>query len=98
MRTEKSYYVYMVTNPSNDVLYVGVTNNLDRRISEHGQKLIEGFTKKYNAIKLVYFEQTNDVVGAIIREKELKGWLRVKKNALVESMNPNWNDLFDGLH
>ena len=75
------------------MIYVGMTNNLERRLFEHKNKLIEGFTKKYNLTKLVYFEQTDDVNTTIRREKEIKKWRREKKNILVESMNPNWDDL-----
>ncbi len=74
-------------------MYIGVTNNLERRVYEHKQELIEGFTKRYHVNKLVYFETTTDVRSAIEREKQLKGWLRSRKNALVESMNPEWRDL-----
>jgi len=74
-------------------LYIGVTNNLERRVFEHKNHLIEGFTKKYKITKLVYFEETNDISAAISREKQIKGWLRRKKIALVESMNPGWKDL-----
>ncbi len=87
------YYVYILTNKSNRVMYIGVTNNLERRLYEHKQELVEGFTKRYHVHKLVYYEQTSDVRSAIQREKELKGWLRTKKNALVETMNPTWRDL-----
>ncbi len=88
----KSYYVYIVTNKSK-TLYTGMTNNLFRRIYEHKHKLVKGFTSKYNINKLVYFEQTNDVNSAIAREKEIKGWLRKKKIELIESQNPNFEDL-----
>ncbi len=74
-------------------MYIGVTSNLERRLYEHKQELVDGFTKKYHVHKLVYYEQTSDVRAAIAREKELKGWLRAKKNALVETMNPTWRDL-----
>ena len=74
-------------------MYVGVTNNLERRIYEHKNKVLDGFTKKYNVNKLVYFEQTSDKKAAIEREKQIKGWLREKKNALVETVNPEWKDL-----
>lgn len=87
------YYVYLLTNKSNKVLYTGVTNNLERRLYEHKNKTIEGFTKRYNVNKLVYFEETTDVVSAISREKEIKGWLREKKNQLVQTINPEWRDL-----
>jgi len=87
------YYVYILVNWNNKVMYVGVTNNLERRIYEHKNKLIDGFTKKYNINKLVYFDDTADVRPAIEREKQIKGWTRIKKNELVETMNPNWEDL-----
>jgi putative endonuclease len=87
------YYVYILTNKSDRVMYIGVTNNLERRLYEHKQELVEGFTKRYHVHKLVYYEQTSDIRSAIQREKELKGWLRAKKNALVETMNPTWRDL-----
>lgn len=89
----KNYYVYILTNKSDKVIYIGITNNLDRRIYEHKNKLVEGFTKKYNVKKLIYYEQTNDVEAAIAREKQLKGWIRKKKNNLVETMNSDWKDL-----
>jgi putative endonuclease len=88
----KAYFVYIMTNRSR-TLYTGVTNDLVRRVQEHKQKLIPGFTKKYNITKLVYFEQTNDIQAAIQREKQIKGWLRAKKIALIESINPQWEDL-----
>lgn len=75
------------------VLYVGMTNDLLRRVEQHKQKSIEGFTQKYNVTRLVYYETTNDVQVALNREKELKGWLREKKMALIESVNPQWRDL-----
>ncbi|MEG1446372.1 MAG: GIY-YIG nuclease family protein [Ruthenibacterium sp.] len=87
------YYVYMLTNWNNQVLYTGVTNNLKRRLYEHKNKLADGFTKKYNVHKLVYFDHTTDVNAAIAREKQIKGWTRIKKNALVEQMNADWHDL-----
>ena len=88
-----NYYVYILTNKSDRVMYIGVKNNLERRVYEHKQELIEGFTKRYHVHKLVYYEVTSDVRAAIEREKMLKGWLRARKNALVESMNPEWRDL-----
>ena len=88
----KSYYVYIMTNKSK-TLYVGMTNNLQRRVQEHKQKLIPGFTRKYNMTKLVYYEETSDVHVAIALEKELKGLLRKRKIFLIESRNPQWNDL-----
>ncbi|MBR1558921.1 MAG: GIY-YIG nuclease family protein [Clostridia bacterium] len=76
-------------------MYIGVTNDLERRLYEHRNQLVDGFTKKYNVHKLVYYEMTEDVKSAIAREKQLKGWRRDRKNALVESMNPSWKDLSD---
>ena len=87
------YFVYMLTNWDDSVLYIGVTSNLQKRLFEHRMGLVEGFTKKYNAHKLVYFEQTNDAYTAISREKQLKKWSRSKKNILVNRMNPQWADL-----
>ena len=87
------YYVYILTNRNNRVMYIGVTNDLARRLYEHKQELVEGFTKRYHVHKLVYYEQTTDVRSAIAREKQLKGWLRARKNELVETMNPEWRDL-----
>ena len=84
------YYVYIITNKENKVLYTGVTNSLERRMYEHKNKIIKGFTSKYNVNKLVYFEETKDVNEAIAREKEIKGWRRSKKVALIESVNPAW--------
>lgn len=88
-----TYYVYMMTNKTNKVLYTGVTNNLERRVWEHKHKQIEGFTSRYNVTKLVYFEETSDINSAIAREKQMKGWLRAKKNNLIEGINPDWKDL-----
>ena len=93
----KSYYVYMLTNLSNQVLYIGVTNQLLRRVYEHKAHLVDGFTQKYNVTKLVYFEQTDDVRVAIAREKQLKRWRRDKKNHLVNQFNPEWRDLYSEL-
>jgi putative endonuclease len=89
------YYVYILTNINNKVMYIGVTNNLTRRVFEHKSKIIPGFTAKYNVYKLVYFEYTTDIKAAIRREKMIKGWRREKKNALVSNFNPDWNDLND---
>ena len=89
----KNYYVYILTNKTDQVMYIGVTNDLYRRLYEHKNDLVEGFTKKYRVHKLVYFEQMNDVHSALTREKELKGWRRSRKNALVETVNPQWIDL-----
>ncbi len=89
---KKEYFVYILTNKSK-TLYTGVTNNLIRRVSEHKEKKIHGFTRKYNINKLLYYEVTNDVYAAISREKQIKGLLRSKKIALIESINSEWCDL-----
>lgn len=83
----------MLTNKNDTVLYIGVTNNLSRRVYEHQNEQIEGFTKRYHLHKLVFFEKFTDINDAIACEKRLKHWTRTKKNALVESVNPNWEDL-----
>ncbi|MDF2676352.1 MAG: Excinuclease subunit domain protein [Bacillota bacterium] len=85
--------MYILTNWNNKVLYTGITNNLERRLYEHKNKLVEGFTSKYNVNRLVYFDYTSDVNSAITREKEIKGWTRQKKNQLIESVNPEWKDI-----
>ena len=87
------YFVYILSNWDDSVLYIGVTSNLPKRLYEHRNGLADGFTKKYNVHKLVYYEYTNDVYSAISREKQLKKWIRSKKNALIAKMNPNWIDL-----
>ncbi len=91
----KKYYVYIMTNRSG-TLYTGMTNDLKRRVYQHKHKLIPGFTHKYNITRLIYYEETSDVRAAIAREKQIKGWLRKKKIALIESVNPKWNDLSEG--
>ena len=91
---EKKGYVYILTNIKNRVLYTGVTSNLVKRVYEHKNKMVDGFTKKYNLHKLVYYEVGEDIMGAIVREKQIKGWLRSKKIALIGEFNPNWNDLY----
>ena len=91
----KQYYVYIMTNRSR-TLYTGVTSDLERRIYEHKGRLVPGFTAKYRIKQLVYFEVTQDVHAAIAREKQIKGWLRAKKTALIESINPKWKDLSVG--
>ncbi len=88
------YYIYILTNKNNTTLYIGVTNNLIRRIYEHKNKLVDGFTKKYNLNKLVYFESTTDVESAIVREKQLKAGSRKKKVKLIEKENTDWQDLY----
>jgi putative endonuclease len=90
---DKQYAVYILTNRNNKVMYVGVTSNLPRRIAQHQDKLVDGFTAKYNINKLVYYDLTSDIFSAISREKEIKKWRREKKNRLVESMNPEWREL-----
>jgi putative endonuclease len=91
------YYVYIMTNRSVTTLYTGVTNDLERRVYEHKHGLVNGFTKRYKVTRLVYYEATDDVRSAIEREKQLKGWLRQRKVALIESVNPRWRDLGDCL-
>ncbi len=91
------YYVYILTNKSNSVIYIGVTNDIARRVYEHRHHMINGFTDKYHVTKLVYAESAPDVRDAIQREKQLKGWTRAKKNALVENANPNWEDLWENI-
>jgi len=88
----KHYYVYIMSNRSKTI-YTGVTNNLERRVYQHKSKQIQGFTAKYNLTRLVYYEETANVISAISREKTIKDWLRAKKIALIESVNPSWNDL-----
>ena len=90
---EKSYYVYILTNDWGNVMYVGMTSNIERRLYEHKLELADGFTKRYHVHKLVYYEQTNDAYAAVTRERQLKGWTRKRKNELVETVNPNWEDL-----
>jgi putative endonuclease len=89
----KDYYIYILTNKKHGTLYIGITNNLMRRIYEHKNGIIKGFTKKYNLDKLVYFEQTTDINAAIQREKRLKKWNRAWKIELIESINSEWKDL-----
>lgn len=93
MSEEKQYYVYIITNRYNTILYTGVTNNLERRIAEHKGKVHRGFSSKYNANKLVFYESTSDVHIALEREKQIKGWVRKKKRDMITKYNPRWNDL-----
>ncbi len=88
----RTYYVYIMASRSR-TLYVGVTSNLEQRVYQHKNKLVHGFTSRYNIDKLVYYAETNDVREAIAREKAIKGWLRKKKKALIEEENPHWEDL-----
>ncbi len=89
---QNCYYVYIMTNQS-ATLYTGVTNNVVRRVYEHKHRLVAGFTSKYNITQLVYYEETNDVQAALAREKQIKGWLRERKIALIKPANPRWTDL-----
>jgi len=92
----KTMYVYILTNKKNGVLYIGVTNDIERRTAEHKQKIYRGFSNRYNLKRLVHFEVFDDPASAITREKQLKGWLRSKKIALIEAENPDWKDLSEG--
>jgi len=94
---ERLYCVYIMTNKTKIVLYTGITSNLNKRIYEHKENLVEGFTKKYNVHKLVYYEVFNDVEEGILREKQIKTGSRNKKIKLINSMNPNWKDLYPEL-
>jgi len=93
----KDYYVYILASKENGTLYIGVTNNLLKRVNEHKNNLVEGFTKKYQVHNLVYFEHFVNVSSAINREKQLKKWNRQWKIHLIEKENPQWNDLFENL-
>jgi putative endonuclease len=95
MAVSKQYYVYIMTNAHNTVLYAGITNDLARRVYEHKNGLGSGFVKKYNVHKLVYYEQGNDIHAAITREKQIKGGSRQKKIDLINQMNPAWKDLYE---
>jgi putative endonuclease len=91
---DKSYYIYIIASKRNGTLYIGVTNDLIRRMTEHKNDEVEGFSKKYKVHQLVYFEETSDVDVAITREKQLKKWKRAWKLRLIEESNPEWKDLF----
>jgi putative endonuclease len=93
MAEERQYYVYILTNQSDNVLYIGVTSNLERRIFQHKNKLIEGFTQRYNLSKRIYYEVTSDIQGALEREKQLKHWQREWKINLINNSNLKWRDL-----
>ncbi len=93
----RHYYVYILTNKNNSVLYAGITNNLSRRAYEHKEKLHAGFTKRYNITKLVYYEVFEEPYYAIAREKQIKAGSRKKKLALIDGMNPSWEDLYEEL-
>jgi putative endonuclease len=90
----KQYYVYILTNKRHTVLYVGVTNDLKRRVFEHRSRLVKGFTKRYNVESLVYYETCEEVLSAIGREKQIKGGSREDKVRLINSLNPDWKDLY----
>jgi putative endonuclease len=92
---ERQYFVYILTNKDHRVLYTGFTGNLAKRIWEHKEKVVPGFTSNYNVNLLVYYEETNDARSALEREKQIKGWRRAKKIALIKAMNPLWHDLSD---
>ena len=94
---KRLYCVYIMTNKNNTVLYTGVTNDLKKRAWQHREKLVEGFTKRYNVTKLIYYEVSSDVQAAIAREKQIKAGSRQKKIDLVNSMNREWRDLYDEL-
>ncbi len=94
----KEYFIYILASKRNGTLYIGVTNDLLKRVYQHNEKLVSGFTHKYNVKILVYYEKYSDIYSAIEREKKLKKWRRQWKINLIESVNPHWNDLYDGLH
>ena len=91
-----NFFVYIITNKNRKVLYIGVTNDLERRVWEHRNKVIKGFSSRYSLSILIYYEMAADPRSAIEREKELKGWRREKKVKLIETMNPRWMDLSEG--
>src|SRR5512136_1020686 len=93
--TVKSGYLYIMTNKNNTVLYTGVTSDLQKRVWQHREKLVEGFTKRYSVVKLVYYEVCPDMLSAIVREKQVKGGSRQKKVDLINGLNPEWRDLYD---
>jgi putative endonuclease len=94
---DKAGYVYIITNQRNTVLYMGVTSDLKKRVWQHKEKLVGGFTKRYNVDKLVYYEALVDMTGAIAREKQIKGGSRQRKLDLINGMNPEWRDLYEGI-
>lgn len=95
---ERHFYIYMTTNKARRPIYIGVTNDLLRRIMEHREKVIpESFASQYNCTRLIWYQMTQDVEAAIAREKQLKGWRREKKIKLIEAMNPTWEDLYENL-
>lgn len=92
-----SSYIYILTNKNHSVLYIGVTSDLVKRIYEHKNSLVKGFTKKYNVDHLVYYEEFSDILEAITREKQLKKWNRAWKEELIEQFNPEWQDLYEDI-
>jgi len=94
----QEYYIYIMTNHRNTVLYTGVTNNLLRRVEEHKSGTGSTFTKRYNVSKLIYFEMTTEINVAIAREKQIKSWSRKRKEELIGTLNPEWNDLVEDMH
>ncbi|MBI2305374.1 MAG: GIY-YIG nuclease family protein [Chloroflexi bacterium] len=94
---QRQYYFYIMTNSTNVAVYTGMTNDLKRRVFQHREKMVEGFTKRYDIGKLVYYECCQDVRSAIEREKQIKSWSRARKNSLVVGLNPRWRDLYDEL-
>jgi putative endonuclease len=96
--TSKTGYVYIMTNKNNTVLYTGVTSDLQKRVWQHREELVEGFTKRYNVVKLVYYERCPNMLSAIAREKQLKGGSRQKKVDLINGLNPEWRDLYEDLY
>ncbi len=95
MTWNSNYFIYIISNWNNSVIYIGVSNDLKRRVFEHKEGKIDGFTKKYNINKLLYFEHFTNIEYAIKREKQLKKWKRLWKNELIEKRNPNWDELFE---
>jgi putative endonuclease len=93
----KNYFIYIMASPNNKVIYTGVTNDLIRRVYVHKSKMVNGFTKRYNVVNLIYYEMTNDIIAAIAREKQIKSYSRKKKNELINSTNPKWDDLYGKL-
>ena len=92
----KRYYTYIMSSMNNTTLYVGMTNDLERRVKEHKSLQVPGFTKKYNCVKLVYFEEYSDINQAIDREKQIKGWKRIRKEELIDTTNKERDDIFKG--
>ncbi|MFC1725155.1 GIY-YIG nuclease family protein [candidate division KSB1 bacterium] len=93
----KEYYIHILTNKNNTVLYTGMTNDLRRRVAEHKEGLIDGFSKNYNISKLIYYEIFDNVSDAILREKQIKNYSRERKEGLIQNINPDWNDLFNDI-